>query len=53
LLSSRSFFFPWLSSSCLASVLFKVYQKWDRRITSLMEVRHKGRNEQEGLCSAQ
>lgn len=46
LASFRYFFFPWLSLSCLVSAPFKVYQQLGPRITSVTEVRGKGR---EGL----
>ncbi|XP_070323504.1 cyclic AMP-responsive element-binding protein 3-like protein 4 isoform X2 [Odocoileus virginianus] len=45
LLLPRSFFFPWLSSSCPASAPFRACQKPGLRITSLMEVRGKGKKE--------
>ena len=47
LLLPRSFFSPWLSSSCPASAPFRACQKLGLRITSLMEVRGKGKKE---LC---
>lgn len=46
LLPPRSFFVPWLSSSCPVSVPFKVSRKLDLTTTSLTEVSGKGR---EGL----
>lgn len=39
LLPPRSYFSPWLSSSCPVSAPFKVSQKPGQRITSLTEVR--------------